>query len=135
VSSLILFDTDVLIDAGTSVATAVQAVREAQQQAALAISVVVHMELIVGCRNKAELKALDRFVQPFTLLPMNESISSRALDLLRQYRLSHGLLIADALIAATALVESIPLVSKNQRHFRFISGLQLLAYPSPLKHT
>jgi predicted nucleic acid-binding protein len=52
-----------------------------------------------------------------------------AVDLLRQYRLSHGLLIADALIAATCLAHSTPLLTKNQRDFRFIAGLTLPNYP------
>jgi predicted nucleic acid-binding protein len=43
--------------------------------------------------------------------------------------LSHGLLIADALIAATAVVLDAPLISKNQRDYQFIAGLNLLAYP------
>jgi predicted nucleic acid-binding protein len=50
-------------------------------------------------------------------------------DLVRHCRLSHGLLIADAVIAATAMCSGIPLMSKNQRDFRFISGLTLLPYP------
>jgi predicted nucleic acid-binding protein len=45
--------------------------------------------------------------------------------------LSHGLLIADALIAATALYGDQSLISKNQRDYRFITGLQLLSYPQP----
>lgn len=49
--------------------------------------------------------------------------------LLKTYRLSHGLLIADALIAATALTLDISIVSKNQKDYRFISGLRLLPYP------
>jgi hypothetical protein len=49
--------------------------------------------------------------------------------LLHQYRLSHGLQIPDAVIAATALTEGVPLVSKNQRDYRFIPDLQLLPYP------
>ena len=52
-----------------------------------------------------------------------------AIDLIRRYRLSHGLLIADAIIAATALVKNVPLVSKNQRDYRFIEGLDLWPYP------
>ncbi|MCQ3975644.1 MAG: type II toxin-antitoxin system VapC family toxin, partial [Anaerolineae bacterium] len=60
-----------------------------------------------------------------------ETISDVAVDLLRRYRLSHGLLIADALIAATALSLDTPLVTKNQRDCRFIAGLRLLAYPKP----
>lgn len=53
----------------------------------------------------------------------------KGVTLLQQYRLSHGLLIADALIAATATETGIPLISKNQRDYRFIEGLQLLPYP------
>jgi predicted nucleic acid-binding protein len=65
-------------------------------------------------------------------LPDSENhrpISDRAVDLLKQYFLSHGLLIADGLIAATALVHNEAFVSKNQRDFRFIAGLNLLPYP------
>jgi predicted nucleic acid-binding protein len=43
--------------------------------------------------------------------------------------LSHGLLIADALIAATAMRLEQPLVSENQRDYRFIDSLDLLSYP------
>jgi predicted nucleic acid-binding protein len=63
------------------------------------------------------------------VLKLNEQISDAAVDLLRQYRLSHGLAIPDALIAATAIVLNRPLISKNQRDYRFISRLQLLPYP------
>jgi predicted nucleic acid-binding protein len=131
VSGPVLFDTDVLIDAGRGVDDAVRALHEAERRTRLALSAVTHMELIVGCRDKAELRALDRFLQRFAVLAVNEAISSQGVDLLRQYRLSHGLLIADALIAATALAEGAPLVSKNQRHYRFISDLNLLPYPNP----
>ncbi|NLF95992.1 MAG: type II toxin-antitoxin system VapC family toxin [Candidatus Riflebacteria bacterium] len=43
--------------------------------------------------------------------------------------LSHNLLIADALIAATAITLQIPLISKNQKDFRYIEELSLLPYP------
>lgn len=65
------------------------------------------------------------------MLPLDEAASEEALRLLREYRLSHGLLIPDALIAATALTQGVPLISKNQRDYRFIPDLQLLSYPHP----
>ena len=55
--------------------------------------------------------------------------SARAAALLRRYRLSHGLQIADALIAATALCIGCPLLTNNQRDYRFIEGLTLAPYP------
>ncbi len=87
------------------------------------------MELIIGCRNKTELRALARFLSRFRVIKLNEQISDIAIELLRRYRLSHGLLIADALIAATALSVEESFVTKNQRDYQFIEGLALVAYP------
>lgn len=63
------------------------------------------------------------------MLPLDELIADTAVDLLRRYSLSHGLATPDALIAATAIASGHPFVSKNQRDCRFISNLDLLAYP------
>jgi len=87
------------------------------------------MELIVGCRNKKELSDLEKFLGRFQLLKITDEISDRAVDLLKQYFLSHGLLIADGLIAATALVHNQAFITKNQRDYRFIADLNLLACP------
>lgn len=122
-------DTDILIDAGRSINEAVDYLQELERSTSLAVSVVTQMELIVGCRNKAELWALEQFLKRFRVLKINEVISDKAVELLQQYRLSHGLLIADAFIAATALSWGYPLASKNQRDYRFITDLDLLPYP------
>lgn len=126
-----LFDTDVLIDAGRGVSDAVDALQRASDNAALAISVVTEMELVVGCRNGEELAALDLFLERFDIVQLRPAISRKAVSLLQEFRLSHGLLIADALIAATAIVEEVPFISKNQRDYRFIDVLDLLPYPGP----
>jgi len=128
---LILVDSDVLIDAGRGVHDAVACINEVEQRDDPAVSVVSQMELIVGCRRKADLRVVERFLRRFHVIHLNERISRTAIDLLHRYRLSHGLLLADALIAATALTEGIPLVSKNQRDYRFIAGLDLRPYPNP----
>ena len=127
---LIFFDSDVLIDAGRGVEAAIQALKRAEAQGKLAVSAVAAMELIVGCRNRDELRALDSFLLQFSVVPVDVPASDRGLELLRTYRLSHGLLIADALIAATALGFGASLISKNQKHYRFIEGLDLLPYPN-----
>ncbi len=130
-ADLVIIDTDVFIDASRGVGEAIACLQQVEQQSALSVSVITEMELMVGCRNKAELRTVERFLTRFQVIKVSEAISDRAVDLLRQYRLSHGLLIADALIAATALTLGQPLVTKNQRDYVFISGLQLLPYPAP----
>ncbi|MDT4956029.1 MAG: hypothetical protein QOJ02_4167 [Acidobacteriota bacterium] len=124
-----IVDTDILIDAGRGVSEAIACLQDIERKSSLAVSVVTQMELFVGCRNKTELQELEKFLHRFQLLKLTEQVSDTAVDLLRQYRLSHNLLIADSLIAATALVFDVPLISKNQRDYRFMSGLNLLAYP------
>jgi len=126
-----LFDTDVLIDAGRGESEAVNALEQAGEDAPLAISAVTEMELIVGCRNKDELAALDSFLRRFDIIPLRPAISEQVTVLLRTLRLSHGLLIADALIAATAIADGMSFISKNQRDYRFIDTLDLLPYPDP----
>lgn len=129
-TTLILLDTDILIDVGRAENNAIQYLKQLEKDGSLALSAISHMELIVGCRNKVELNELSHFLQRFHTLTVNEVITEKAVELLSVYRLSHGLLIADALIAATAITHNLAFATKNQRHFRFISSLNLLAYPT-----
>ncbi len=124
----ILVDTDLLIDlANNDLVTKTRLVTESQR-AILTISVITQIELIIGCRNKKELEALNKFLLQFQILQLSENISIKAEQLVRIYYLSHGLVIADALIAGTAIEFQIPLLSKNQRDYCFIQDLNLLPY-------
>lgn len=124
----VLVDTDVLIDVLRSIDTTIAILQAAQASSTLCISAVTQMELIVGCRNARELEGLERFLQSFEMISITEVISKQAVQTLRQYRLSHGLLIPDALIAATALVTEYALLTKNQSDYRFIQNLNLLPF-------
>lgn len=125
----ILVDTDILIDISNQDPTAKSRLSRESQAAELAVSTITIMELVVGCRNKSELAATNRFLNQFRCLKVTASISDRAMELMQTYFLSHGLLIADALIAATAIENEVSLLSKNQQDFRFIQPLNLLPYP------
>lgn len=127
--AIVVVDTDILIDVTRGSSDAAKCLNLLEKQSSLAISSVTEMELIAGCHNKVELLKIEKLIRPFQVLKIREAISDKAVQLLKQYRLSHGLLIPDALIAATAIDYSVPLISKNQRDFRFITGLNLLPYP------
>jgi predicted nucleic acid-binding protein len=122
-------DTDILIDAARQVREAIDCLRQIEQESALAVSVISQMELFVGCRDKTELRTTERFLHRFQVITLNDQACHAAVDLLRQYRLSHGLAIPDALIAATAMSLACEFITKNQKDYRFIDGLKLLSYP------
>jgi predicted nucleic acid-binding protein len=127
--SLILIDSDILIDVSRGVPEALETLERIVRDDEPSISIVTQMELLVGCRNQHELRSLGAFLQDFRIFKLSERISDSALGLLHRFRLSHGLLLADSLIAASALSHELPLISKNQKHFRFIEELTLLPYP------
>jgi predicted nucleic acid-binding protein len=124
-TEFVIFDTDILIDAGLHNEQAVSLLFETEQRTKLAISVITEMEMIVGCRSKVELQNVERFLERFTVVKLNSIISDKAVELLKRYRASHGLKMPDALIAATAIISQVPLITKNQRDFRFIEKLDL----------
>ena len=127
--ALTIIDTDILIDVARGNSDTIDCLLSLEKSSTLAISVVTQMELIIGCRNKKELKDLEKFLRRFQILKITDRISDVTIDLLQQYYLSPSLLIADGLIAATALVHNESFITKNQRDFRFIVGLNLLPYP------
>lgn len=127
--ALTIVDTDILIDVARGDRDAIDCLLRVEKTSTLAVSAITQMELMVGCRNKKELNDFETFSSRFQILKITGQISDRAVVLLQQYFLSHSLLIADGLIAATALVHNESFITKNQRDFRFIADLNLLPYP------
>lgn len=124
----ILVDTDILIDVSRGISQAIETLEELQEDHILSISVLTQMELMVGCENKKEFKQLENFLKRFEIIQLTEGISTKAVDLFKEYRLSHGVLIADMLIASTAITHEIELISKNQKDYTFIEDLELRKY-------
>lgn len=127
--NILVVDTDIIIDVGRYIQVAIDRLDEENKNSILCISSVTQMELIIGCLNKTELLHLHKFLKRFEIIDLKSSISKKAIELLYNYRLSHGLLIADSLIASTALVLDADFLTKNQKDYRFIEGIKLKKYP------
>lgn len=91
------------------------------------LSAVTYMELVQGVRDKAELKALRSALQYWqaTIEPLDHEISVRAMFLIEAHALGHGLQMADAMIAATAISHGATLVTASDKHYRMIDGLDI----------
>jgi len=124
---MILVDTDILVDLLRGESGTAQLLNTIASDEPLAVSIVSKMELIVGCRNRDDLANVADLLGRFDVIPINEPSSQRAAALLQEFRLSHGMLIPDALIAATALMRDCALLTNNRKHFSFTPGLKLVA--------
>lgn len=86
------------------------------------------MELIAGMRDKKEMQQLQKKIKNYNILHINHHISLKATDLMRDFRLSHGLQIPDAMIAAMAITYNLELYTYNLKDFQFIPRIRLYAY-------
>ena len=59
------------------------------------------------------------------MIPLTEAISLRAVGLVEAYALPHGMRLADALVAVTALERDQALATTNARHYGFVPGIRL----------
>lgn len=99
---------------------------EQDRKSGLAMSSVTYMELMVGALNKREVGIIKKAFADFEIIEISEGVSIKARKLVEKYTKSHGLLIPDALIGATALELGLPLYTANIKDFQFIPDLKLV---------
>jgi predicted nucleic acid-binding protein len=122
-----LIDTDVLIwlFRGRDSAS-----RLLQRLDSVTLSAITYMELVQGLRDKKEFRLLRQTIheEDWEILPVDENISQRATVYIENYALSHGLLLADALIAASAIESGLTLATANARHYKMIPEIALKTF-------
>lgn len=120
-AALYLFDTDVLIDYLRSRPEAITYIEATT--APMLLSVITLAELYAGVRDGNERTALDTFVDAFVVLPINSNIAVTGGLYRRVYGKSHGVGLADALIAATVEHHNATLVTLNAKHFPMLADV------------
>ena len=89
----------------------------------LAYSTITRTELFAGRREHEP--AVRALLAPMRELPVDRSVAEGAGAIRRETAVA----LPDALIAATALVHDLTLVTRNRRHFERIPGLTLYQQP------
>ncbi len=119
-----LFDTDIFIwvQRGNRKAAAVI---DASNQRFL--SVQTFMELLQAAEDRTQQRLAKRFIidMGFIVLPLTENIGHRALVYVEEYGLGAGMRAGDAIIAATAVENNLPLATGNGKHFRQVKDLEV----------
>ncbi|MBT3295649.1 MAG: PIN domain-containing protein [Verrucomicrobia bacterium] len=122
-----LFDTDVIVWALRGNQKAAACI---DAEPSLALSAVSYMELLKGSRDKDDQRLTIAFIRDmgFQTLPIGENVSHRAIVYMEEFALSHGLDLADALIAATAAERKIAICTANDKHYKTIPGLTIARF-------
>ena len=118
----LLLDTDVLIDFFRGNSKAVAFVNKNSSR--IILSSIVVAELYAGVKGDAELNVLENFVSLFRTIPVTSEIARMGGLYKRDYGKSHGVGLADAIIAATCEAENADLKTLNVKHYPMIKGLR-----------
>jgi len=118
----LLVDTDVLIDFLRGSDKAIAFIDEFSPH--IVLSPIVIAELYAGVKGADELSALDSFVSVFRVVPINSEIAKAGGLYKRDFGKSHGVGLADAVLAATADKENAELKTLNVKHYPMIKGLK-----------
>jgi len=118
----ILPDTDVLVDFLRGHSKAVAFIN-AQHIRVIVLSIVV-AELYAGVKGDTEFAALQDFVSLFRVVPVSAEIAKVGGLYRRDYAKSHGVGVADGILAATAEAENAELKTLNTRHYPMFKDLR-----------
>lgn len=118
----ILVDTDVMVDYLRGNDAAVALVKSRADR--LALSSVVVAELYAGAKGEREQAALDELFSVLRVVPVSAEIARAAGLFRRNYGKSHGVGLADAIVAATAQSEDAELSTLNVKHYPMLKGLK-----------
>ncbi len=121
-SNAILVDTDVLIDFLRGNDKAIAFMDEFFPH--IVLSSIVVAELYAGVKGDDELAVLDNFISIFRQLPVDAEVAKAGGLYKRDFGKSHGVGLADAILAATADKENAELKTLNVKNYPMINGLK-----------
>ena len=111
----LVLDTDVLIDFLRGRMEAVEYLEGVSDE--LLTSAVTVAELFAGVREGEERRIVEELLEEFRVIPVTREVAEAGGLHQRDYRKTHDLQLADALIAATVEREQATLVTLNDKHF------------------
>ena len=120
-----LVDTDVLIDFLRGREQAVSFVNLESDR--IIVSSIVVAELYAGVRGgkgDTEQSTLERFLSLFRIVHVTVAIARLGGLYKRDYGRSHGVSLADAVVAATATLENAELKTLNVKHYPMFNAIQ-----------
>jgi predicted nucleic acid-binding protein len=118
----ILVDTDVLVNFFRGQNKALAFINTNNER--IILSSIVVAELYAGVKGNAEQAALQDFISLFRVVPVSTMIAKAGGLYKRDYGKSHGVGLADAILAATAEAENAELKTLNIKHYPMLKGLK-----------
>lgn len=114
----LLIDTNIIIDYLRGKEQAIAFFKHIPDDSPLLLSTITVTELYAG----VEEQLLHAFLQDFKIITVDHAIARKGGLIKNDYGPSHGIGIADAVIAATTLAYKAKLITLNEKHFPMVES-------------
>lgn len=127
--TIVIADTDVVIDFFSGTEPVASAIADLIQGDLLALTSVTVFELYAGITGKKRLKQIDDLVSAIAVFSLEKEDSKTAGQIYNDLKQSGNLIgNQDILIAGICITHNLPLVTRNTKHFSRISRLKLFSF-------
>ena len=118
-----LVDSNTIIDyVGNKIPEASSLILDTYFNDNLSVSIISKIEVLGFNDNYEEIKKLNEFIELANILYIDEIIADKTIELRKKYKIK----LPDAIIAATAIVYNLILVSLNITDFHKIEGINII---------
>ena len=94
------------------------------------MSTITVFEIKIGLKTERQWKDYDILTNNIQILPIDDDCVNEAVKIYTDLKQQNNLIeLADLLIGASAISNSLPLLTLNTKHFKNISNLELLSIP------
>lgn len=122
-----VIDTGIFIEHLRSKDKTATVLYQLSDQSNLYISAVSLYELYMGATTKEKEQDVRILTEDLTVLPFTDTVSIKAAHIYHGLRLNNQMIeFRDIFIAATCIVNELPIATLNKKHFKRIDGLKIV---------
>ena len=98
------------------------------ENAEIYVSAVTVYELYMGATTKVKEADVKAITENLTVLPFTNAVAQKAAEIYHLLRSNNQMIeFRDIFIAATCIVNGLPIITLNKKHFRRVAGLKIQA--------
>ncbi len=87
------------------------------------ISVITEIEVLTYHEIPEKMDLIEEFIKLAIVIPLDKVVTKRTIELRRKHR---KFKLGDAIIASTALIDNLTLITNNVRDFSNVKGLKII---------
>ncbi len=128
-TGLVLLDSSILIDYFRKGDKTKSVLYKISEKYYFCLSAITVFEIKIGIKTDKQLNDYNTLIKNMQVMDIDEKCIDIAVNIYKNLKIKNSIIeLADLLIAATAISNTIPLVTFNRKHFQNVSDLEIINF-------